>query len=54
MFICSVCKKAIAQFNIKYYTPDQQHFFCDAYCSNEWYSKHFEKMDAKKDQTENE
>ena len=39
MFSCSTCGKAIAQFNIKYYTPDQQHCFCDAYCSNDWYSK---------------
>ena len=39
---------------IKYYTPDQDHAFCDAYCSNEWYSKTFEKMKANKNQTKND
>jgi hypothetical protein len=36
---CTTCGKAIAQWNLKYYTSDQKHFFCDAYCSHEWHSK---------------
>jgi len=48
---CSSCGKQLIVENIKYYTADQDHAFCDAYCSNEWYSKTFEKLDAKKDQT---
>ena len=38
---------------IKYHTPDQMNVFCDAYCSNAWYDKTFEKLDASKDQTRN-
>jgi len=52
MFIsCSTCSKQLAVGDIKYHTADQAHAFCDAYCSNEWYSKTFEKLDADKDQT---
>ena len=36
---CSTCDKAIAGWNLKYYTSDQKHFFCDAYCSHDWYTK---------------
>ena len=39
--------------DIKYHTPDQMNVFCDAYCSNAWYDKTFEKLDASKDQTSN-
>ena len=52
MFVkCSSCGKQLIVGDIKYYTADQGHAFCDAYCSNEWYSKTFEKLDADKDQT---
>jgi hypothetical protein len=51
---CSSCGKQLFVGSIKYYTPDQDHAFCDAYCSNEWYSKTFEKMKANKDQTKND
>jgi len=52
MFVrCSECDKTLAINDLKYYTPDQQHAFCDAYCSNAWYSKTFEKLEADKDQT---
>ena len=51
----SECGKTIATSDVKYHTPSvngQIHnAFCDAYCSNEWYSKTFEKLDADKDQT---
>jgi hypothetical protein len=53
MFVkCSECNKTLSLGDIKYYTADQDHAFCDAYCSNAWYSKTFEKLDAKKDQTD--
>lgn len=48
---CSECKKTVALNDVKYYTPDKLNIFCDAYCSNAWYTKTFEKLDAKKDQT---
>lgn len=54
MLKCSTCDKQLIIGNIKYHTPDNMHVFCDAYCSNEWYSKTFQKMDAKKDQTVND
>ena len=45
MFVkCSSCGKQLIVGDIKYYTADQGHVFCDAYCSNEWYSKTFEKL----------
>jgi hypothetical protein len=50
---CATCSKVVDLTSVKYYTADQQYVFCDAYCSNAWYSKTFEKLDAKKDQTEN-
>jgi hypothetical protein len=53
MLKCSSCDKPLFVGGIKYHTPDNLHVFCDAYCSNDWYSKTFEKLDAKKDQTEN-
>ena len=49
---CSECDKTVALSDVKYYTADQGHVFCDAYCSNAWYSKTFDKRDAKKDQTD--
>jgi hypothetical protein len=53
MFSCSTCGKAIAQFNIKYYTPDQAHFFCDAYCSHDWYTKNvFNKVEEDQESDE--
>lgn len=53
MFVkCSECDKTLAINELKYYTADKQHAFCDAYCSNAWYDKTFEKLDAKKDQTD--
>ena len=48
---CSNCESVLFIGQIKYNTPDNLHVFCDAYCSNEWYSKTFEKLDADKDQT---
>lgn len=48
---CAECDKLLNVMDIKYHTPDQMNVFCDAYCSNAWYSKTFEKLDAKKDQT---
>ena len=56
MFVnCSECGKTIATNDVKYHTPPVEgkilHAFCDAYCSNEWYSKTFEKLNADKDQT---
>ena len=52
MFIkCSECDKTLAINDLKYYTADKQHAFCDAYCSNAWYDKTFKKLDAKKDQS---
>ena len=50
---CSECSKPLFVGGIKYHTPDNLHVFCDAYCSNAWYSKTFEKLDADKDQTQN-
>jgi hypothetical protein len=50
---CSECNKLVVASEIKYFTPDHNNVFCDAYCSNAWYSKTFEKLDAKTDQTEN-
>tara|TARA_Y100000385_G_C13005639_1_gene599285 strand:- start:184 stop:360 length:177 start_codon:yes stop_codon:yes gene_type:complete len=49
---CSECEKYVTG-NPVYHTPNFEHVFCDAYCSNAWYSKTFEKVDAKTDQTEN-
>lgn len=49
---CSECDKTVALNDVKYYTPDKMNVFCDAYCSNAWYTKTFEKLDAKKDQTD--
>jgi hypothetical protein len=51
---CSECSKPLFVGSIKYHTPDNLNVFCDAYCSNAWYSKTFEKLDADKDQTEKE
>lgn len=51
MIKCSSCGKQLIIGEIKYHTADQAHKFCDAYCSNEWYSKTFKKLDAAKDQT---
>ena len=48
---CSECKKTVALNDVKYFTPDKLNVFWDAYCSNAWYTKTFEKLDAKKDQT---
>lgn len=39
MLKCSTCDKRLIIGNIKYHTPDNMHVFCDAYCSNEWYSR---------------
>lgn len=47
--ICSECGKFVV--DVKYHTADRLHVFCDAYCSNAWYDKTFEKMNAAKDQT---
>ena len=51
---CSTCSRTVELNTVKYYTADQQHVFCDAYWSNEWYTKTFEKLNAKKDQTKND
>lgn len=51
MIKCSSCGKQLIVGEIKYHTADQGHAFCDAYCSNAWYSKTFEKLEADKDQT---
>ena len=42
---CAECKRFV--FEVKYHTPDRKNVFCDAYCSNRWYSKN------KKDEGEN-
>tara|TARA_R110001592_G_scaffold32779_1_gene114471 strand:+ start:700 stop:882 length:183 start_codon:yes stop_codon:yes gene_type:complete len=47
---CSTCGKALLPTTIKYHTADQQHAFCDAYCSHDWYTKNVfnkDKPDAK-------
>ena len=49
--LLSGSKKSIKINDLKYYTADKQHAFCDAYCSNAWYDKTFKKLDAKKDQS---
>ena len=36
---CATCSKVVDLTSVKYYTADQQHVFCDAYCSHDWYSK---------------
>ena len=46
---CAECGKLVMGSN--YHTPGYLQVFCDAYCSNAWYSKTFEKMKADKDQT---
>jgi hypothetical protein len=51
---CSECSKPLFVGGLKYHTPDNLHVFCDAYCSNAWFSENFEKLDADKDQTEKE
>jgi hypothetical protein len=38
MRYCTTCGKLL-MLDIKYHTADGQHVFCDAYCSNDWYSK---------------
>lgn len=51
MVQCSSCTKIVLG-DIKYYTADQAHAFCDAYCSHAWYTKNvFNKVDEDKDQT---
>ena len=35
---CSTCSKIVDLNNVKYYSADQQHVFCDAYCSHAWYT----------------
>jgi hypothetical protein len=47
MFVnCSECDKSLAINDVKYHTPPKdnkiEHAFCDAYCSNSWYSKNKE------------
>jgi len=42
MIKCSSCGKQLIIGQIKYHTADQAHAFCDAYCSNKWYSKNKE------------
>jgi hypothetical protein len=39
MFSCSACGSSLIVSEIKYFTADKKHVFCDAYCSHEWYSK---------------
>lgn len=36
---CSTCEKQVILTEVKYYTADKQHVFCDAYCSNAWFVK---------------
>ena len=35
---CSTCNKQVNLSNVKYFTADKKHVFCDAYCSFEWYN----------------
>lgn len=50
MFIsCSSCRKQLAVGDIKYHTADQAHAFCDAYCSNDWYTKNKKQEDDQDD-----
>ena len=43
---CSNCESVLFIGQIKYNKPDNLHVFCDAYCSNEWYSNKFEKLET--------
>ncbi len=51
MFVnCSECNKTIATNDVKYHTPAVdgkiEHAFCDAYCSNAWYSKQWKENES--------
>ena len=37
---CSTCSKFVVLEDVKYYTEDQQHVFCDAECSHKWFEEH--------------
>jgi hypothetical protein len=36
---CSTCSKTVDLSTVKYYTADQKHVFCDAYCSHTWFEE---------------
>ena len=42
---CSECGKQVNLHAVKYFTADQQHVFCDAYCSFAWHQKTWKKED---------
>ena len=35
---CSTCNKQVNLSNVKYFTANKKHVFCDAYSSFEWYN----------------
>jgi hypothetical protein len=37
MGLCAECNRYVI--DVRYHTPDMKNVFCDAYCSNRWYSK---------------
>ena len=39
---CSTCSKFVVLEDVKYYTEDQQHVFCEAECSHKWYLNNHE------------
>ena len=43
---CSTCNKQVNLSNVKYFTADKKHVFCDAYCSFEWYNGKINKTKA--------
>lgn len=43
---CSTCNKIVILTEVKYYTADKKHVFCDAYCSHEWYNSKRDKPKA--------
>ncbi len=45
---CSTCKKTVVLEDVKYYTADQQHVFCDAECSHKWFEEN-KKSDGRKE-----
>ena len=43
---CSTCNKQVNLSNVKYFTADKKHVFCDAYCSFVWYNGKINKPKA--------
>ena len=49
MQFCAECNRVVMV--VRYHTPDMKKVFCDAYCSNRWYSDNKDKGDNNGEET---